>query len=60
MYTLVCVYVCVCMLSHVQLFATPWTVAFQAPPSMEFSGKNTGVSCHFLLWGILPCQVDFL
>ena len=24
-------------LSHVQLFATPWTVAYQAPPSMEFS-----------------------
>ena len=24
-------------LSHVQLFATPWTVAHQAPPSMEFS-----------------------
>ena len=24
-------------LSCVQLFATPWTVAYQAPPSMEFS-----------------------
>ena len=24
------------MLSHVQLFATPWTVAHQAPPSMGF------------------------
>ena len=24
-------------LSHVQLFATPWTVAHQAPQSMEFS-----------------------
>ena len=24
-------------LSHVQLFATPWTGAYQAPPSMEFS-----------------------
>ena len=23
-------------LSHVQLFATPWTVAYQAPPSMGF------------------------
>ena len=22
--------------SHVQLFATPWTVAYQAPPSMGF------------------------
>ena len=24
-------------LSHVQLFETPWTVAYQAPPSMGFS-----------------------
>ena len=24
-------------LSHVRLFATPWTVAYQAPPSMGFS-----------------------
>ena len=24
-------------LSHVRLFATPWTVAYQAPPSLEFS-----------------------
>ena len=31
-------------LSHVRLFATPWTVAHEAPPSMGFSpGKNTGV-----------------
>ena len=29
-----CMYVC--MLSHVQLFAIPWTVAHQAPLSMEF------------------------
>ena len=26
----------VCVLSHVQRFATPWTVAHQAPLSMEF------------------------
>ena len=26
----------VCVLSHVQLFATPWTVARQAPLSMGF------------------------
>ena len=35
--------------SHVRLCATPWTAAHQAPPSMGFPGKNTGVSCHFLL-----------
>ena len=27
-------------LSCVQLFATPWTVAYQAPPSMEFSKQE--------------------
>ena len=26
--------------SHVQLFATPWTVAYKAPPSMEFSRQE--------------------
>ena len=42
----VCVYVCVCVcvcvksLSHVQLFATPWTVACQAPLSMGFSRQE--------------------
>ena len=29
-------------------------VAHQAPPSMGFSSKNTGVGCHFLLQGNLP------
>ena len=27
-------------LSRVRLFATPWTVAYQAPPSMEFSKQE--------------------
>ena len=36
-------------LSRVRLFATPWTVAQQAPPSMDSPGKNTGVGCHFFL-----------
>ena len=27
-------------LSHVQLFATPWTVTYQAPPSMGFSRQE--------------------
>ena len=36
--SVVCVCVCVCAqsLSHVQLFAAPWTVAHQASLSMEF------------------------
>ena len=28
------------LLSHVQLFTTPWTVAYQAPPSMGFSRQE--------------------
>ena len=27
-------------LSHARLFATPWTVAYQAPPSMGFSRQE--------------------
>ena len=38
---------CVCVLSHVQLFETPGTVARQ--DLWDFSGKNTRVGCHFLL-----------
>ena len=34
------------MLSHVQIFATPWTVARQAPLSMEFSRQE--------VWSGLP------
>ena len=45
------------MLSHfscVWLFLALWTVAHQASLSMDFSGKNTGVGCYFLLQGIFP------
>ena len=44
------------MLEHVWLFMTPWTVALGTPLSMEFSGKSTGVGCHFLLQGIFLGQ----
>jgi len=37
-------------LSRVRLLATPWTAAYQAPPSMGFSRQSTGVGCHCLLW----------
>ena len=37
------------LLSRVRLLATPWTAAYQAPPSMDFPGKSTGVGCHCLL-----------
>ena len=36
-------------LSRVWLLATPWTSAYQAPPSMGFSRRSTGVGCHCLL-----------
>ena len=36
-------------LSRVWLLATPWTAAYQAPLSMDFPGKSTGVGCHCLL-----------
>ena len=51
-------HVCVCVLSHfshVQLFATLWTAARQAPLSMG-SGENIGMGCHALLQGIFPTQ----
>ena len=35
------------LLSHVQLFETPWTVAHQAPLSMGFSRQES--------WSGLPC-----
>ena len=35
---------------------TPWIVARQAPLSMGFPSKNTGVGCHFLLQGIFLTQ----
>ena len=31
------------LLGRVQLFGTLWTITHQAPPSMGFSGKNTGI-----------------
>ena len=35
---------------------TPWTVACQAPLLMDFPGKNTAMSCIFLLQGIFLTQ----
>ena len=36
-------------LSRVRLLATSWTAAYQAPPSLGFPSKSTGVGCHCLL-----------
>ena len=41
-------------LSHVRLFVTPWTVAHQAPPSMEFSRQEYQSELPFPSPGDLP------
>ena len=41
-------------LSHVQLFATPWTAASQAPPSMGFSRQEYWSALPFPSPGNLP------
>ena len=65
---LVCVYVaacagrkfggeCVCVLSHIQHFATPWTVARQAPLVYEnFKARILEWVVIFLLWRIFLTQ----
>ena len=44
------------LLSRVQLFVTPWTVAYQAPPSMEFSRQEYWSGLPFPSPGDLPNQ----
>ena len=48
-------------LSHVQLFATPWTVAYQAPPSMGFSRQEYWSGLPFW-WPVLklPLTKDLI
>ena len=41
-------------LSRVQLFATPWTVDYQAPPSMGFSRQKCWSGLPFPSPGALP------
>ena len=43
-----------CVLSHVQLFATLWTVARQAPLPMEFSRQEYWTGLPFPTPGDLP------
>ena len=47
-------------LSHVQLLETPWTAAYQVPPSMGYSRQEywSGVplpSCLFSVYNLVPC-----
>ena len=41
-------------LSSVRLFATPWTVAYEAPPSMGFSRQEYWSGLPFASSGNLP------
>ena len=41
------------LLSHVRLFTTPWTAAYQAPPSMGFSRQE------YWSWVPLPSLCEF-
>ena len=43
---------CVCVLSRVQLFVTPWTVPTRLLCPWNFPSKNTEVHCRFLFQGI--------
>ena len=45
---------CVCVLSHAQFFAASWTVAHQAPLSMEFSRQEYWSGLPFPSPGDLP------
>ena len=45
---------CLCVLSCVQLFATPWTVARQVLLSMEFPRQEYWSGLPFLTPGNLP------
>ena len=49
---------CVKSLSHVLLFVTPWTVAYQAPPSMGFSRQDYWSGLPFPSPGNLPLPRD--
>ena len=55
-----CVCVCVCVCTHVHvlscvlLFATPWTVAHQAPLCVEFSRQDYWIGLLFATPGDLP------
>ena len=45
---------CVCVLTHIRLFAIPWTVAQKAPLSMGFSRQEYWNGLTFLSLGDLP------
>ena len=42
------------LLSHIQLFVTPWTIAHQAPLSTEFARQEDWTRLPFSFLGDLP------
>ena len=51
---ILCIYVCMRVLRRVQLLATPWTIAYQAPLSMGFSRQEYWSGLSFPPPGNLP------
>jgi len=51
-WVILCHSLCVCVLSHVWLLASPWTVARQAPLSMGFFRQEHWSELPYLLQGI--------
>ena len=52
--TISVIFAVLCTFSHFQLCATPWTIAYQAPPSMEFSRQESWSALPFPPPGYLP------
>ena len=47
-------------LSRVRLLATPWTAAYQAPPSMGFSSKSLEVGAIAFSGKTIQCFANVL
>ena len=58
LYMYICICICICidtyLLSHVWLFTTPWTIAYQAPLSTGFSRQEYWSELLFFSPGDLP------
>ena len=58
MYLLLLLLLLLSHFSRVRLYATPQTAAHQAPLSLGFSNRNTGVGCHFLQCMIMKSESE--
>ena len=54
--TILTIKILVVVLSYVQLFVNPWTVAHQAPLSVGFPRQEYWSGCYFLLQEIFLTQ----